>query len=91
MFSALQQIAWRNSGTTRRLRFHIGKTYLDEIKPIDECVNEAHWVIRSHLVVERLWQQQGLRSVMAGDVWHAANLSPWAPHRNPLRLSFHTA
>ena len=82
------QIPWRITGSARLLRLDIGKAGLGEIEPIDERVDEPHRIVLSHIVVERLGQQQSLRAVMTGDVWHAVMLPPHTPRRNPSRENF---
>jgi hypothetical protein len=49
---------------------------------------KAHRIVRRHIVFKCLWQQQGLRTVMACDVRHDAMLQRWPRRRNLFRSSF---
>ena len=85
-----KQTPRRIARATCLLRLDIGKSRIRKVKPIDEGVDEAHRIICTDIVIKQFRQEQCLRSVVTGDVGHAAILAWRAPHRNPLRGNFHT-
>jgi hypothetical protein len=52
------------------LRLDTAERRRRKIQPIDKRIDEAHWVVRID-IVNRLRQQQNLRSVVAREVRHA--------------------
>src|ERR1022692_2898299 len=61
-----------------------------QIQPIDEGLDEPYRVLCADIVVQRFRQEEGLATVMAGDVRHAGILARSESRRNPFRKSFHT-
>src|ERR1700675_3290629 len=67
----LQQVARSVPGSARRLRLDPPETRLDQIKPIDEGVDEPHRIIRTDIVVDRFGQKKELRAFESRNMRHA--------------------
>src|ERR1022692_357534 len=61
-----------------------------QIQPIDEGLDEPYRILCADILVQRFRQEEGLATVMAGDVRHAGILARSESRRNPFRKSFHT-
>src|SRR3954463_2300026 len=66
----LQQISRRVARTTRRLRHRADKPKRREVQPVDKCLDEPHRIVSSDVIVNRLRQQEQLRTVVTGNVCH---------------------
>src|SRR3954454_14370483 len=67
----LQQISRRVARTTRRLRHRADKPKRREVQPADKCLDEPHRIVSSDVIVNRLRQEEQLRTVVTGKVCHA--------------------
>src|SRR3954462_14230393 len=67
----LQQISRRVARTTRRLRHRADKPKRREVQPVDKCLDEPHRIVSSDVIVNRLRQEEQLRTVVTGKVCHA--------------------
>src|SRR3954463_16771573 len=67
----LQQISRRVARTTRRLRHRADKPKRREVQPVDKCLDEPHRIVSSDVIVNRLRQEEQLRTVGTGKVCHA--------------------
>jgi len=50
-----------------------------QIQPIHERIDEADRVLRANILIQALWQQQGLESIVTADVRHAGFLDRQSP------------
>ena len=66
-----QQIGRRIAGTAHRLRLCSDESRRRKVKLIDKGVNEPHRVVHADVIVDRLRQQQKLRTFESGNVRHA--------------------
>ena len=66
----LQEIGRSVTGTARRLRHDPRETSGRQIKPIDKGVNEADGVVGGDIIINRLGQQQKLRTFESRNVSH---------------------
>jgi hypothetical protein len=55
---------------TFRLWYHAGEAGRPEIQLVHEDLNEADRVVRAHIIVHRLGQEQKLRAVMSRKMCH---------------------
>jgi hypothetical protein len=67
----LQKVARRIPRPPRSLRRHPREPRRRKIQPLDEGVDEPHWIARVDIVVHRLRQQQKLVTSESADVSHA--------------------
>src|SRR3954462_9526134 len=67
----LQQISRRVARTTRRLRHRADKPKRREVQPVDKCLDEPHRIVSSDVIVNRLRQEEQLRTIVTGKVCHA--------------------
>src|SRR4051794_3490631 len=67
----LQQISRRVARTTRRLRNRADKPQRREVQTVDKCLDEPHRVVSSDVIVNRLRQEEQLRTVVTGNMSHA--------------------
>ena len=66
----LQQIARRVAGAARRLRRDAREPGRREIEPVNEGVDEPNGIVGADIIVDRLRQQQKLRTFESGNVSH---------------------
>ena len=86
----LQQITGRVAGPARLLRRDTRKPGGREIEPVHEGVDEADGIVGIDVIVDRLGEQEGLRTVDAGYVRHDAMLVQLMHRWKPVNESFHT-
>ena len=86
----LQQIGWRIAGAARRLRRDAFEPRRREIEPVDKGVDEPNGIVGDDIIVDRLWQQQKLRTFESGNVNSCQILARRRPRRNPISATFHT-
>ena len=65
-----EQIARRIAGAARHLRRDAFEPGRREIEPVDEGVDEPNGIVGDDIIVDRLWQQQKLRTFESGNVSH---------------------
>src|SRR3954447_20099724 len=85
----LQQISRRVARTTRRLRNRADKPKRREVQPVDKGFDEPHRVVSSDIIVNRLRQQEQLRTIVTGKVCHAEFVAPQRTLES-LTSGFHT-
>src|SRR6267142_1482851 len=71
-------------GPASRLRHNTGKTQCCQVQLVYEDVDNPHWAIFAHVVVEAVWKQCYLTTVTAFDKSGHPNLqvSPWILIKN---------
>src|SRR4051812_4276085 len=85
----LQQISRRVARTTRRLRHRADKPKRREVQPVDKCLDEPHRIVSSDVIVNRLRQEEQLRTIVTGKVCHAGFVAPQRTLES-LTSGFHT-
>ena len=65
-----EQIARRIAGAARHLRRDAFEPGRREIELVDEGVDEPNGIVGDDIIVDRLWQQQTLRTFESGNMSH---------------------
>src|SRR3954470_11966684 len=67
----LQQVGGCVARAACRLRNRADKPERREVQPVDKCLDEPHRVVSSDVIVNRLRQEEQLRTVVTGKMSHA--------------------
>jgi len=65
-----EQIARRIAGAARHLRPDAFEPGRREIEPVNEGIDEPNGIVGDDIIVDRLWQQQTLRTFESGNMSH---------------------